>query len=437
MREHYQTGGGTLQSRPWTNGESPWERDDDVRLKQVYEANEPLILENHEETSVISSYNVPLNNDFTIPQLMEHAQRIYDRQGNAFRLNLEFGLILRQTETGEYRYFRPYSNESLFQRPVYVSRRRDLNRLKLRLQSFNVTDYILRQRPDTKWKPYLVTNVRFVLCNINYPLGHAGFQLPDYIKQSKSIIALNKRPNGVAYKDHLCIFRCLAVHRGHLRDHLETYAKTLFGRWVLFSKELYRDVIEDAATFQGLPIDQIAYFEKCFEVNVNIFQLRDDVVALSVYKSLCRHKDSMHLNMFGHHLSYITNLPAYAQKYACGTCDRHFKRHGNMQRHQKICTGQTKYVFRGGFYSNPKTVFDRLEEQGIIISETLRLFQWFIVYDFEAMLVPIRESNSEKLTWTQKHVPISVSICSNVDGFTDPHCIVEPDVEKLVREMVS
>ena len=154
------------------------------------------------------------------------------------------------------------------------------------------------------------------------------------------------------------------------------HIQTLFGRWVLLNKELYRDVIEDAATFQGLSIDQIAYFEKCFEVNVNIFQLRDDGVALSVYKSLCRHKDSMHLNMFGHHLSYITNLPAYTQKYVCGTCDRHFRRHGNMQRHQKICTGQTKYVFRGGFYSNPKTVFDRLEEQGIFITETDRLFQW-------------------------------------------------------------
>ena len=53
-------GGGTLQSRPWTNGESPWERDDDVRLKQVYEANEPLILENHEETSVMGK-NVHLS----------------------------------------------------------------------------------------------------------------------------------------------------------------------------------------------------------------------------------------------------------------------------------------------------------------------------------------------------------------------------------------
>lgn len=48
---------------------------------------------------------------------MEHAQRIYDRQENAFPLNLEFSLILRHTEAGEYRYFHPYSNESLFTFP--------------------------------------------------------------------------------------------------------------------------------------------------------------------------------------------------------------------------------------------------------------------------------------------------------------------------------
>ncbi|CAC5399971.1 unnamed protein product [Mytilus coruscus] len=51
------------------------------------------------------------------------------------------------------------------------------------------------------------------------------------------------------------------------------------------------------------------------------------------------------------------------------------------------------------------------------------------------MLIPIHHSNFEKLTWTQRHDPISVSICSNVEGFTDPHCIVEPEVETLVRLM--
>ena len=94
MQQHFQTGGKALQARLWEISQAPWEtEEDDSRLNQVYEANEPLILDNHQESSVISSYNVPLNDDFTNPQMMDHAQRIYDRQDNAFRLNLEYGLI--------------------------------------------------------------------------------------------------------------------------------------------------------------------------------------------------------------------------------------------------------------------------------------------------------------------------------------------------------
>ena len=141
-----------LQSRQWEQDQAPWEVADEPLLKTVYEGNAPIILENHQERSISSSYNVPLTNDFTVPQLMEHAERIYDRQGHAFRLNLELLLILRHTETGEYRYFRPFANESLFERPIYISIRKDLSRLRLRLQRFNVSDYILRQRPNTKWK---------------------------------------------------------------------------------------------------------------------------------------------------------------------------------------------------------------------------------------------------------------------------------------------
>ena len=185
--------------------------------------------------------------------------------------------------------------------------------------------------------------------------------------------------------------------------------------------------------YQGLPLDQIAYFEKCFEVNVNIFQLRDDGVALTVYKSRCHHKDTMNLNIYEHHLSYITNLPTYTQKYKCGSCDRHFQYLRSMKRRQLNCKGQSTSS-AVGFIPIPKPY---LKEQGINISAVDRLFKWFIVYDFESMLVPIHESNSEKLTWIQEHVPISVSVCSNVDGYRHPHCIVQPEIELLVRDMVS
>ena len=94
---------------------------------------------------------------------MSQANQVYKRQNSAYRLNLEFGLILVNTDSGEYRYFTPYSNEVLFDRPIYVSRSQDLRHLRLRLQALNITDFILRQRPDTKWKPVLVTNVTFKL----------------------------------------------------------------------------------------------------------------------------------------------------------------------------------------------------------------------------------------------------------------------------------
>jgi hypothetical protein len=99
MQEHYQTGGGALQAIPWQDCQAPWEVEGNDRLKNVYEANAPIILENRQESSVSSTYNVSHTNDFTVPEMMEHAERLYDRQGHAFRLNLEFGLILRHTET--------------------------------------------------------------------------------------------------------------------------------------------------------------------------------------------------------------------------------------------------------------------------------------------------------------------------------------------------
>ena len=71
---------------------------------------------------------------------MEHMEEVYEIQQHAFRLNLHFGLILVNTETGEYRYFVPHENEALFPRPIYISRRHDLTKLRNRLDRFNVVD---------------------------------------------------------------------------------------------------------------------------------------------------------------------------------------------------------------------------------------------------------------------------------------------------------
>lgn len=89
----------------------------------------------------------------------------------------------------------------------------------------------------------------------------------------------------------------------------------------------------------------------------------------------------------------------------------------------------------GGFYRPLKTIFEELSYFGINCKN--RVYPWFIVYDFEAPLHNVQDQRSEKVEWTHEHMPISVSICSNVPGFEEPNCLVNDNGDELVREMVG
>ena len=144
MREQYNQHGGALQPRS-PNEAIPWDGDD--ALRQVYDANAPLILEHHRQGPIRTTYNFPVTNDVNVDQLMDFADGIYRRQQRAFRLNLVFGVILQHRETGRYRYFVPYSNSGVFERPIFISRRGDLQRLRHQLRAKETTP---RHQVDTR-----------------------------------------------------------------------------------------------------------------------------------------------------------------------------------------------------------------------------------------------------------------------------------------------
>lgn len=137
---------------------------------------------------------------------MGYAEDIYRQQERAFRLSVVFGVILQNRQTDQYRYFVPYNNNGIFERPVYVSRRTDRHRLRQQLERKDIMNELLRQRPDTKWIPVLVTNVHFVVYSTFYPLGQG--QLPLYLLKKDNLYALVKNQHtGKPYKDQLYAFR--------------------------------------------------------------------------------------------------------------------------------------------------------------------------------------------------------------------------------------
>lgn len=139
---------------PWNGDENaPWVNETgeiNVKLKESYELNFPLIAEQTESKSLYAFYNFPITNSFTRDDIMMFVNKIYEAQNRVFRLNLVFGFILFNQEDNEYRYFKPYQNSEVFDFPFYISSRKDLTTFENQLQEIDICTFIVRNRPNTK-----------------------------------------------------------------------------------------------------------------------------------------------------------------------------------------------------------------------------------------------------------------------------------------------
>ena len=110
-----------------------------------------------------------------------------------------------------------------------------------------------------------------------------------------------------------------------------------------------------------------AYFENCFEINVNIFPLKQDESVLSIFQSKGKFSNVMYSNLFDNRLSHNSNFKAYARKFQCKCCKHHFDRVDKC--HQRAYAGKAKRKFPGGLYSKPLSVLDKLAQIGVCMEE--------------------------------------------------------------------
>ena len=132
-------------------------------------------------------------------------------------------------------------------------------------------------------------------------------------------------------------------------------------------------------------------------------------------------------------------MSKYSHSYQGARCGKFWKTGFRLNRHEKTCEGSVVHKFPGGFYRPFASVFKQLEEQGIEVPGRLKYYPYWATYDIEVILVSQQDlNNADKLEWTQKHVPASVSICSNVPEFTEPVCFISNgNPHELVADMVE
>ena len=362
--------------------------------------------------------------------LHEPLRVLFDQQTTAFKINCSYGFLLKNKTTNRFRYYHSSNNccGRYLEEPSLVTNSQTFNAFLERIKETDVLQSAIAQRPNSDWVVELVTNVTFFLNRIiHHPIGCVGINLPDYVKNNKAIIGLEKDHYSAVYRDNMCLFRCLALHLG--REAAVLYAE-------------YSD--EDVHDFTGVKLDDLYRVETKFKTNVCVYKLvetlEETTTAELVRRSLCQFTDTMYLNLHEKHYSYIHDIKTYSHSYKCSKCGQSLWKYPSLlKRHELTCEGGIRRVYKGGVYRPPASIFERLDDEGIIVSSVLRYFPYRATFDFECYFSDERlPVNSDKLQWSARHVPLSVSVASNVPGYEPAQCYVtDGDSDKLVADMMD
>ena len=356
---------------------------------------------------------------------------LFEEQTTAFKVNVSFGFILKQKATNRLRYYHSSNNccGRYLEEPSLITNRDDFDRFLARIQESDILQWAVAQRPNSDWVCEHVTNATFFLNRIvDHPIGCVGINLPDYVKNNKAIFGLEKDCyRKTTYNDNLCLFRCLALHLG--REAAALYAE-------------YTDT--SVHDFAGVTLDDLHKVESKFETNVVVYQLVEidngKTMAELVRRSPAQYQETMYANLHESHYSYIQDIGKYCHSYRCRKCgDSLWKRPWELHRHESTCEGGIRRVYKGGVYRPPSSVFERLDDEGVVVSDSLRFYPYRATFDFECFFTGNNlPANSDKLQWSARHVPLSVSVASNVPGYEPALCFVtDGDADKLVGCMMT
>ena len=401
----------------------------DINLKEMFD-NDPELLAELEPVKHFlvdtchhwkhhSVYNFAFHS-LSNADFRDNLQKVYNELTSAAKINVSFGFVLKSVEN-EYRYYYAHNNNTLFDLPVVLADKDDLRFILDNLDDESYFEHMMRERENTKWRFYCVTNMTiFAYLMPRIPLGCKTETIPLYLSRNKQIFTLlfNHQRNKIG--DNFCLFRAICFHKFDLQqsNEMESAVEKL-------ANEYFVHCEKDRKRFRGVKDDEIHVVETLAGVNVVVYSCEQDesgkLIGMLSRRSLNRFSDTVYLLRYGKHVCYIRSPSAVFRKYRCPNCDTHFDKTFNFERHLRTCDERVKHVYPGGVYELKRTIFDELDEIGIQVPPKDRLFQNLAIFDFESICQPNTNDNVLKntttTTWVGKHVPISVSISSNmIDG---------------------
>ena len=267
---------------------------------------------------------------------------IEERVRSRFKLDITSWLQLQNIEDGS---TMDWYNTDLGESPWFetlVAAREWVSRQEeARLSNLN--------RPNTKWS-YDFTKAVYVKVILDrHPLFLGLGRLPDWLRNKHGVLSLD------TYEDNLCLFRCIAVHRGATPK-----------RNMRKTRELEKDFFTQRPGLRNRLTDKhLSLLEKHFKQGIAAYtvQPNSDFVLTHVpanYDQLGKHP-LLNMGLYDGHAFLITDLKQVAGTYTCGDCQVRFTKACNLVRHvaDRCSRGQTKITCSNNRIKSPASAYER------------------------------------------------------------------------------
>ena len=184
---------------------------------------------------------------FDILLLNDKLDYVFEELKTAAKVKLSIGFVLKNIEDRMCRYFYVHENKTIMERSKLVCTQVDMTNLKDRLQKMDSVDICTRERHNTKWKFYKLTNLTiFAALLKDVPVGCKDTTLPEPLLKNHDVNCLIfGRNTRQLYNDNLCLFRALALHL-HGNEKLE---KETSKNFKLFPKTVRKETFRNLKVF--------------------------------------------------------------------------------------------------------------------------------------------------------------------------------------------
>ena len=289
---------------------------DDQSLSEQLQSCKHFLVDSEMQKGRHSVFNFAVNN-VTAQVIEEKLDCVLDKLKCVAKPNLALGFILKNIEGGKFRYFYAHENNTLMEQSKLVSNKDDMAKLKGILKKTDVIDSCTKERSNTKWRFFKLTNLTIFAALLNdIPMGCKDAVLPEFLLKNHTVNCLTFEKNTrKPYNDNLCLFRAIALHL-HGNERLEEETSKLFNLFLVNSTNL------DPLKFQGVCMDDIPSVEDIVGINIFIYDIDlfdGEIVGQLARRSIKKYEKNIHLVRYNSHICYVDNINALLKAFHCPT----------------------------------------------------------------------------------------------------------------------